>query len=224
MRIKVLIVLVCLVFLSGTANGATVTLSGSFNDPGNTALVGSGLGPALFGIVEIDSYEYDLAANNVAIYPLSISVPGDVTFTSKGYAAGGAMPYFSLFEGSDRDTAMFLDSNYYISDIDFELTRYMTAGSHWIAIGVWMNMSRVENSIGLEPPPDPPPTKLGDGFTGLGVPEYLGDLDNYPAYYAYYELEVTMPDQSVPEPGTFWLILSGLAGLIGVRKRFLQIG
>jgi hypothetical protein len=197
MRIKSLIVLISLGFLAGAANASTVTLSGYFDDPANPALFGSDLGAPLFG-------NDDEIAKNVALYGLLVLGDGDVTFTSKGYTTGGAEPYFSLFEGSDRDAAMFFDSNYFIFDIDFELTRYMTVGSYWIAIGVWENMSFAEN-LGSR--------TLDDGFTRLGDPTRLG---NY-----YYELEVTGNVQAVPEPGTFWLIVTGLAGLIGARKRFV---
>jgi len=159
-------------------------------------LVYSDLGPALFG-------NDNEIANNVALYPLSVPVAGNVTFDSNGYMAGGAEPYFTLFQGSGL-AATFLDSNYFIPDIDFILSRNLAAGDYMVALGVWMNMSFAENN------PDANPT-LGDGFIGLGEP---GRLGNY-----YYELAVTTPDQAVPEPSTLLLVGAGLVSLITVRKK-----
>jgi hypothetical protein len=196
MRIKTLIILICLGFLFGTANTFAETFSGYFNDSTNSALVGSDLGSALFG----DDGEI---ANNVALYPLSIPVSGLVTFESEGYAAGGAEPYFSLFLGNGT-AATFLDSNYSISDIDFIITRFMNTGSYMIAMGVWENMTFAENN------PDSNPT-LADGFIQVGDP---GRLGNY-----YYELDVTGPVQAVPEPTALLLTVLGLVGLAGFRKK-----
>ncbi len=90
----------------------------------------------------------------------------------------------------------------------FDLPFTLDAVDYIVALGVFANESKAETYGG---------GLLSDEFSGLGQPDLLG---NY-----YYKLEVTMPDEvQVPEPGTFWLILSGLVGLIGVRKRFLQIG
>jgi hypothetical protein len=199
MKKNIMIILICLGFLIGTSNVAwTVTFFGYFNDPGNSALIGSDLGSASFA-------DDDEIAGNIFLYNLNITVDGNVSFISKGYAAGGAEPYFSLFQGVNRDSATFLDSNYSISEIDFSLNKYLTIGSYWIALGVWENMSIAENyGSGT----------LGDGFTGLGVPGYLG---NY-----YYELEVTQTEQPVPEPGTILFTLLGLAGLMGLRKKSRQ--
>jgi hypothetical protein len=75
-------------------------------------------------------------------------------------------------------------------------------------MGVFANQSLAENN------PDSNPT-LGDGFTFLGGPGFLG---NY-----YYELGVTTPDgptPQVPEPCTLLLIGPGLVGLVGLRKKF----
>ena len=213
MRIKSLIVLICLGLLSGTANADTVTLSGHFNDPANTALRNtyfdavSGdpyLGPALF----INDYDY---ATNVAIYGLSVTSDGAVTFSSKGYTGVGADPYVSIFLGSDFG-ATFPMSIFNLSGPgDFIYTEpMMSAGNYMIAICVYENMSFAENyGTGT----------LGDGFTIISGPGSLGNPLS--VYYAYYELEVTGPVQSVPEPGTFWLILTGFAGLIKTRKRFV---
>ncbi len=93
MRIKVLIILVCLVLLSGTANAGTVTFSGYLDDSSNTSLVGSDLGTALFG----DDYGI---ANNVALYDLSIPVAGEVHFISNGFQFGGRRPLLHPLQGN----------------------------------------------------------------------------------------------------------------------------
>ena len=196
---RLIIALICVGFLSGAANAGTVSLSGYFDDPTNPALVYSDLTPALFG----DDWEI---ANNVALYPLSVPIAGFVNFDSYGFAAGGADPYFTLFQGNGN-AAAFLGSNYaqaFSTGGDFNLAFNLTVGNYMVAMSVFANMSLAENyGTGT----------LGDGFTSLGAPQYLG---NY-----YYELGVTTPDHpQVPEPSTLLLIVSGLPGLAGIRKKF----
>ena len=195
---RVLIMFVCFGFMAGAAQAGTATFSGYFNDQANTALKGADLGAALFG----DDWEI---ANNVALYPLSVPFAGAVTFDSNGFAVGGADPYFTLFAGNDT-AATVAGSNYdqaFSTGDDFLLTFNLAAGDYQVAMGVFANMSSAENwGSGT----------LGDGFTFLGGPGYLG---NY-----YYELGVTTPDApQVPEPCTLLLIIPGLAGLGGLRKK-----
>lgn len=196
---RVLIIFVCFGFMAGAAHAGTATFSGYFNDDtSNPALVGSDLLAPLFG----DDWEI---ANNVALYSLSVPVAGAVRFDSNGFNLGGADPYFTLFQ-ENGNGATFLGSNYaqaFSTGGDFDLTFGLSAGSYMVAMGVFANMSVAENTGS---------GTLGDGFTFLGVPGYLG---NY-----YYELGVTTPDTpQVPEPCTLLLIIPGLAGLVGMRKK-----
>lgn len=183
---------------SGPAQAADVVLSGYLDDPGNTALVWSDLGAPLFG----DDWEI---ANNVALYEIVVPLDGPVSFDSNGYAAGGADPYFTLFAGSGPG-ATFVHSNYdqaFCCGGDFLENVALSAGTYTIAMGVFANMSFAEN-LGAG--------SLGDGFVGLGVPEYLG---NY-----YYELAVSFetPPPPVPEPAALAMSLLGLIAL-GVSRR-----
>ncbi len=196
MLIRIVIALIFLASFSGPANAA-IAFSGYFNDSGNAALVGSVLGPASFG----DDYEI---ANNVALYSLSVPIAGPASFESKGFAAGGADPYFTLFQGSG-DTATFFGSNYdqaFSTGGDFILPFTLAAGDYMVAMGVFANMSYAENSGS---------GTLGDGFAGIGEPDYVG---NY-----YYELEVTLPTSSVPEPCAILLIGASFIGFGAIRRK-----
>lgn len=200
MRPRLLLVLLCVALTSGVARADTIIHSGFFSDPGNTALMWSDMGaPRFLGETEI--------ANNVALYDLTIPNAGTVEFRSKGYAAGGAAPYFTLFSGTlaSPAAATFVTSSYFDSDIDFNVSTALGVGTYVIALGVWVNMSFAENyGVGT----------LNDGFICLGEPGYLPD--------GYYELEVTRPDGEhppIPEPTTMLLVGSGLAGLSRLRRR-----
>lgn len=189
--------------LAGLATHAAashaVTFSGYVNDAANPALVHSDLGPALFG----DDFEI---ANNVALHTFSVAAPGNFNFDSNGFDAGGIDPYFTLFSGTGP-TATFLASNYdqaFNTGGDFLINLALAAGDYTIALGTFANMSFAEN----DPDADP---SLGDGFTFLGGPGFLG---NY-----YYELSVDIGEPPpVPEPGSLMLLLTGLA-MVGARRR-----
>ena len=202
-----------LVVGAGTGRAASVTVSGYFNDAANPALAASDgyldLRAARFG-------DDDEIARNVALYELTVTTAGLLSFDSAGWAAGGAEPYFTLFEGSGV-MATFLDSNYFDPNIDFSLTRALPAGTYMLALGVWMNMSFAENN------PDAVPS-LGDGFTALGDPTRLGTY--------YYELAVSSDDgifedpvpsgdlrnTPAPEPSGLLLMAVGALGVLARRR------
>ena len=200
MRFRIALLTVLLALTAGVAHADTITFSGYFDDAGNAALVGSDLGAPLFGD------DWDIA-NNVALYQVNLPFGGNATFNSNGFDAGGADPYFTLFSGIGP-SATFLFSNYdqaFSTGGDFLYVLPLAAGDYTVAMSVFANMSFAEN-LGAG--------ALGDGFTRLGGPGYLG--------YYYYELGVTRPDEPVPpipEPGTLLLIGSGLAGYFARRKK-----
>jgi hypothetical protein len=197
------LVLASSIFVAASAGAAPIVLSGDLDDAGNTALVWSDLGAALFD-------NDNNIANNVAIYAFSVAAASTVSFESVGYAAFGIEPYFSIFSG-DGAGATFLDSNG-LSDpfnIDFSFSKALAAGDYMLAIGSWVNMSFAENN------PDADPT-LGDGFTGLGVPS----SGTY-----YYEVHVTCEPESAPaadvctaEPGG---VTTGTTGTVPEPASFL---
>jgi hypothetical protein len=184
---------------ASSASAATIGLSGFLNDAGNPFLVGplQSPDPPLFG----DDFEI---ANNTALHPITITVAGTVTFTSLGFAAGGVDPYFTLFSGTGPG-AVFVDSNFvqaFSTGGDFSLSFDLAAGDYTVAMGAFANMSFAEN-LGAG--------TLGDGFTALGGPSFLGTY--------YYELEILTPDSQVAEPSSLTLIALAGAAAIGSRRR-----
>jgi hypothetical protein len=173
LRNRFLLFLLSLCFVH-VAEAQSITLSGNLNNPANTALVGSDMGAPFFG----DDFEI---ANNVALYVISVPVSGQVKFLSKGFAAGGVDPYFTLFQGTGN-SATFLGSNYakaFSTGGDFNLSFILAPGEYTVALGAFANMSFPEN-LGTG--------TLGDGFISLGEPYALGRT-------YYYELEVGLGGQ-----------------------------
>lgn len=184
---------------AGSALAGAVTFSGNLGDAANGALVASDLSAAQF--------TDDLAmANNVALYALHVLVGGSASFTSSGYAPGGVDPYFTIFSGTDRATATWLESNYvHAQNIggDFTMDVVLAPGDYTVAIGVYSNLSFAENwGSGF----------LSDGFIGLGDAQYLRD--------GSYALTVTLPDAgTVPEPGGAVLTLTAACVALWARRR-----
>jgi hypothetical protein len=187
--------IVAAVILSATPARAA-TYDGNFGDAANTALVGSDLGSASFT-------DPNAVSNNVALYSFSVPVTETISITSTSFAAGGANPYLTLFQGSGG-AATFFDSNYNQAfstggDLDYSAT--LTKGSYELALGVFANLSFAENyGSGT----------LADGFTGLGDPGSLGNG----SYAVQVSMNSTTPPASAPEidPAS---AVGGLTLLIG---------
>lgn len=175
----------------GASHAQSTVFSGRLDDATNTALMASDLTAPSFA-------DARAVANNVALYTLNVLATGLVTIQSTGFASAGLDPYFSLFQGADL-AAIFVDSNYYqafSTGGDFSYAAVLNAGVYRIALGAFANMSFSENAgTGT----------LRDGFTGLGVPDALGDR--------HYRLVVNSP---VPEPAAAALLMVGLGGLAGL--------
>ncbi len=183
----------CALLAPQAAQASTVTFQGYLNDPSNPNLVFSDLGPPSF----VDDFDI---ADNVALYTLTVPIGGPVTFDSNGFDAGGADPYFSLFDSSG---AFLVSAFGPIGPGDFLITPTLAAGIYRVAIGVWSNESFAENSGG----------SLADGFIRLGEPDSLGIANP-----AYYELAVTLGPAAVAEPSTLLLLLTGTAIIVGWRQ------
>jgi hypothetical protein len=189
------------------ASAGSTICNGYLNDPANTALVGPGLDPSPPDFAD----DYAIA-NNTALYSLTVAFAGTVTFASSGFGAGGADPYFSLFDGTGP-SATFDTSNYFqafSTGGDFLISVSLVVGAYTLAIGDFGNMSIAENyGSGT----------LGDGFGGIGQPDSLG---NY-----FYQVAVTTPDSdgggggtTIPEPATWLLIMNGsLAAWIAMHRK-----
>ena len=192
---------------SSAAEAVPLVLSGRLNDPSNTALVAPDL--VLGGLTTPGFADDNAVALNVALYQITVTQAGAVSFVSTGFAAGGASPYFTLF-GGWGDSASFAASNYddaFLGDGgDFSLSAVLAAGQYTVAMGDFANMSLAEN-LGFG--------SLADGFTGLGDPSQLGDSS--------YLLTITEGGGggggggTVPEPASAALVLAAL--MAGMSRR-----
>jgi len=204
------LVLATLAMAQASSWGSMVSFSGSLDDVGNTALVGSCPDPTTCNDPsQVLSFDPAYVANNVALYVLHVANAGVVTFVSSGYGLGGIDPYFTLFSGVGG-SAQFRDSNYATAGAgggpggDFTLIDFLPTGDYTLALGADGNMSLAENwGAG----------SLADGFTALGN----GPQDTHT--YAYV-LNVTLADGNgggggggggqLPEPGTAALAAAAL--------------
>ena len=172
-----------LALAGGAATAASVEYAGDLGDAGNPYLVGRDLGAP----------DLDNPNNNVALYQLHLTQDGMLTLSSDGYGQGHLDPYVTLFSGSDL-TAVFAGS----AEDDFNQAFAVTAGWYWVAISDWENFSFAENAgTGT----------LGDGFIGLGDPNYYAD--------GHYDVIATFDGGTppIPEPSQSALLGLGLAAL-----------
>lgn len=173
--------------------------SGRLDSPGNTALVGSDLGPAQFAAT-LD------VANNVALHAFTITTAGHYDLVSAGVSVGGFDPYVTIFSGLGAGATFFASNfdNAFSVGGDFTLPLLLAAGDYTLAVGAFANLSFAENlGVGT----------LGDGFTGLGSP---ASLDDGP-----YEITIDVGAEpvSVPEPAVPALCLAALAAMGAARGR-----
>lgn len=180
------------------ASAAPQFFSGRLDDPGNTALVGSDLGAAQFGSLQ-------LVANNVALHPFTIDTAGSYDVISSGALALGSFdPYVTIFSGHGLGATFFasnFDNAFSVGGV-FTLSLDFAAGDYTLAVGAFANMSFAENlGVGT----------LGDGFTGLGDPNVLDD-----GPYAI-TIDVGTPPQPVPEPPMAALGLAALTAWVAAR-------
>ena len=182
-----------------SASAASVNYSGNLGDTGNPYLYGSDLAGPVFVDPDDSTDNSRVVANNVAMYQLVLAQGGTLTITSDSLGSGGVDSYVSLFSGSTQ-AATFIDSRM----DDFTWTMSIAAGSYWVTIGDWENMSFAEN-LGHG--------TLADGFIGVGDPNWLGD--------GHYDVTVSLdtgatPPPPIPEPSQAVLLMLGLAA-VGTR-------
>ena len=174
----------------------------------------------------------DYAQYAAVIRTFTLSAASSVSAVTFGYGGGvngngqtiaqsGFESYLSLFDGAGN----FLSSTFFGTTCpagaktntvlggcyDVLLNAgTLAAGTYQIAISAFENMSFAENNG--------PPSKLADGFTGLGN-LYPGEDLHY-AFDVTYTPSVTPPPTPVPEPASGALLGLGISTLVFLRQRF----
>ena len=179
-----------------SASAASVNYSGNLGDTANPYLYGSDLASPVFVDPSNPGDNSAVVANNVALYQLVLAQGGTLTITSDSLGNNGIDSYVSLFSGGTMAATLVGSAM-----DDFTWTLAVSAGSYWVSIGDWENMSFAENAGS---------GTLGDGFIGVGDPNWLGN-GNYDVTVSL-DTGVT-PPPPIPEPSQSALLLLGLAAL-----------
>lgn len=186
-----------------SASAASVNYSGNLGDTHNPYLYGSDLAGPVFVDPDDSTDNSRVVANNVAMYQLVLTQGGTLTIASDSLGSGGVDSYVSLFSGSTL-AATFIGSR---TDDFNDWTLAVAAGSYWVTIGDWVNMSFAENAG-----PTTPAGTLGEGFIGIGDPNWLGDGH----YDVTVSLDTGVTPPPIPEPSQAVLLMLGLAA-VGTR-------